>query len=616
MRGSGAFRAAVSPGGVLAGPWVRDALWRQARTVPSLDLRFADNKSLTDAVTGQSLVTFTRASNATYIDSAGTLQTAVTNLCLQSQDFSTTWTNFNSTESVNTTAAPDGTVTADTLIPNNGATDGLIRQDFSGSTFTDNASISFSIFVKAAGLTNFNIQFYNKANTFHVTQTVNASTGALTGSGTLTTTSVTAVGDGWFRVGVTGMAAGSGANTPSLRFFVTSTGNGTAGIYIWGAQLEQSSTVGEYIPTTSATNSAPRFDHNPATGESLGLLVEEQRTNLVTYSEQLNDVIWGPVAGTVTANAETSPANTLTADKLIATNGGPQGQLAQGVTITSGATVTGSVYAKAGGFDRVELVLLASNNTTPYGRSTFNPNTGVITTAAFTSNGGTNASSAVQVLTNGWYRFSVTVTYPAVTSAGVRFAVFNSDSANGDGVKGVFLWGAQLEAGAFPTSYIPTTTAAATRSADVASITGANFSSWYNQTQGSTYWEGTPSATTETAYFGFQDSTTNNVIRISRQFNQARTIVNASAVTQADIYSGNFITLGSNNKIAVATAANNFGQSLNGGTVITSGSGSMPTVDRATIGAGAFINQINGTIKRLTYWPQRLPNSTLQAITQ
>ncbi len=76
MRGSGAFRAAVSPGGVLAGPWVRDELWRRARTVPSLDLRFAERKSLTDAVSNQSLVTFTRASSATYIDSAGTLQTA------------------------------------------------------------------------------------------------------------------------------------------------------------------------------------------------------------------------------------------------------------------------------------------------------------------------------------------------------------------------------------------------------------------------------------------------------------------------------------------------------------------------------------------------------------
>ena len=80
MRALGASRTSLVPGGVLAGPWVRNDLWRRARAVPSLDLRFADNKSLTDAVTGASLVTFTRASSGTYTDSAGVLQTAATDV--------------------------------------------------------------------------------------------------------------------------------------------------------------------------------------------------------------------------------------------------------------------------------------------------------------------------------------------------------------------------------------------------------------------------------------------------------------------------------------------------------------------------------------------------------
>jgi hypothetical protein len=79
MRGSGALRTGVTPGGALAGPWVQNPLWTAARAVPSLDLRFADNKSLIDAVTGASLVTFTRASSGTFVDSAGTLQTAAVN---------------------------------------------------------------------------------------------------------------------------------------------------------------------------------------------------------------------------------------------------------------------------------------------------------------------------------------------------------------------------------------------------------------------------------------------------------------------------------------------------------------------------------------------------------
>ena len=175
----------------------------------------------------------------------------------------------------------------------------------------------------------------------------------------------------------------------------------------------------------------------------------------------------------------------------------------------------------------------------------------------------------------------------------------------------VYLWGRVIEAGAFPTSYIPTTTATATRAADVASIAGSNFSSWYNQTEGTLYWEGDPFASSETGYFGVQDAGGTNFVRLSRAFNQARTVVTVSSVNQADL----FITLGANNKFATAIKANNFALALAGGTVATDTSGTMPTVDRATIGGGAFLGQLNGTIRRLTYWPQRLSNATLQALT-
>jgi hypothetical protein len=351
------------------------------------------------------------------------------------------------------------------------------------------------------------------------------------------------------------------------------------------------------------------------------LLVEEQRTNLLLRSEEFDNVLWGPVVGTVTANAETSPAGTLTADKLIAANGGPAGQLAQGTTITSGATVTASVYAKAGGFDRLELVLLASNNTTPYSRSTFNPNTGVITTAAFTSNGGTNASSAVQALSNGWYRFSVTVTYPAVTSAGMRLVVSNSDAANGDGVKGVFLWGAQLEAGAFPTSYIPTTTAAVTRSADVISITGSAFSSWYRQDEGTVYVEHfanqIPSAV---QVFGINNGTATDR-SFSPYINGRNYIFDivTSGVSQASIATQvNSIPLLATSKGAFAASNSGASVSANGLTAVTDSSVTLPTTSTEMqigryVPAGAFLCS---TIRRLTYWPQRLPDSTLQNITQ
>jgi hypothetical protein len=132
-----AQRALTVPG------WAKDALWRRAQAVPSLDLRFADNKSLTDAVTGASLVTFTRASSGTFVDSAGVLQIAATdvprfdhnpttgeslgllveeartNLCLHSEDISNAaWVPNGGTVTTNTTAAPNGQTTADTFTVN------------------------------------------------------------------------------------------------------------------------------------------------------------------------------------------------------------------------------------------------------------------------------------------------------------------------------------------------------------------------------------------------------------------------------------------------------------------------------------------------------------------
>ena len=80
MRGSSALRTSVAPGGALAGPWARNPLWTRARAVPSLDLCFADTKSLVCATTGQNLVSHTRASSGTFVGSSGVLRSATTNL--------------------------------------------------------------------------------------------------------------------------------------------------------------------------------------------------------------------------------------------------------------------------------------------------------------------------------------------------------------------------------------------------------------------------------------------------------------------------------------------------------------------------------------------------------
>jgi hypothetical protein len=192
----------------------------------------------------------------------------------------------------------------------------------------------------------------------------------------------------------------------------------------------------------------------------------------------------------------------------------------------------------------------------------------------------------------------------------------------GAGDEAIYTWGAQLEAGAFATSYIPTTTAAATRNADVANITGTNFSSWYRQDEGTVFaeWKCDPSTGSHwpnPAYF--DDGTNNNYIGLQYRLPGAKTIrlnVVSGGVSSVSTTT-NAYTPGQSGKTAAAFKANDFGVVLAGSTVATSATGSMPLVTTARIGFETVSSSyFNGTIKRITFWPQRLANSTLQAITQ
>lgn len=238
---------------------------------PTLNLNFAQSKILDPRIT------FTRTSTATRTNELGLVEVVPTNaprfdhryengvvkslgllveesrqnFLLRSEDFTTTWTNFNSTDASNTAIAPNGTTTADTLISNVGVTDGLLRQDVSG--LADNTTYTLSVFLKTAGLVSVSLQFYNKANTFHGSKTLNLSTGILSGSDFVGTSSVVSYGNGWYRLILTNLGSGTGATTPNVRIISLSTGDGTSGIYIWGAQLEAGSFATSYIPTGAST---------------------------------------------------------------------------------------------------------------------------------------------------------------------------------------------------------------------------------------------------------------------------------------------------------------------------------------------------------------------------
>jgi hypothetical protein len=386
-------------------------------------------------------------------------------------------------------------------------------------------------------------------------------------------------------------------------------GDITKGVFAWGAQLEQSSTAGEYIPTTSAINSAPRFDHNPTTGESLGLLVEEQRTNLVVRSEEFDNAFWGKNASNVSVNTIASPNGATTADSFLESATTDFHSIYAAPAMLANTGYVFSIYAKANGRDWLVMNIF-TGAASP--RTWFNVATGTVGTV------GSGAVASISAAGNGWYRCSIAVT--TASSGGPNIAIWTATADNnffhaGDITKGFFIWGAQLEAGAFPTSYIPTTSATVTRAADVASITGTAFSSWYNQTEGTVFADVT--ARPDGLVCNFDDGSFNN--------RKPQIAIGAGAACDvAYVAAGSVVasfsqasTSNQRNLIATAYATDNYGFTANGATPAQDSLGAIPSTV-TTLRFGRFHNgslPLYGTIKRLTYYPVRLPNATLQAIT-
>jgi len=190
---------------------------------------------------------------------------------------------------------------------------------------------------------------------------------------------------------------------------------------------------------TAVTN-APRFDHNPATGESLGLLVEEARTNVWLYSEQFDQWFNGTTL-TVTANAGTSPNGTTTANKIIPSVVSGNHYVTNFATRGSG-TFTFSVYAKANGYPR--LGLRVYDGTAYQIKVTFDLSAGTVVLLE-------SGTASITPVGNGWYRCSGTGTSASGNMGAVAGWVIESlpttttvqQSFAGDGTSGALLWGAQ-----------------------------------------------------------------------------------------------------------------------------------------------------------------------------
>lgn len=358
----------------------------------------------------------------------------------------------------------------------------------------------------------------------------------------------------------------------------------------------------------------PRFDFDPITLVCKGLLIEEARTNLNIRSEDFNSTDYSWAGATVSFDQIAAPDGTTTADILIENSATSTHRISQTIA-TAPAAVAHSVFVKNAG--RRYFQLFTGNNTTSF--VTFDLQTGTVTRV-----GSSIVSSSIQNYGNGWYR--CTAVYSANSTlfyyglANSSTAAFNPSYA-GDGSSGVYLWGAQVEAGAFATSYIPTTTTALTRNADVATMTGTNFSSWYNQTAGSFEMQVLKSVGVSGRVFvvdtgGSGGLTANGYGVDILSGNTFRSEGFASSSNQWT-FTLTF-TLGSVQQVCLGYVSNNIGYATNGGVISTDTSANIPTVSGMSIGCWRTTqpDQINGWVQKLNYWPQRLTNAELQAFSK
>jgi hypothetical protein len=381
----------------------------------------------------------------------------------------------------------------------------------------------------------------------------------------------------------------------------------------------------------SAGTNVARFDHDPVTLGCKGLLIEESRTNVALYSGAIvNNIGWQgnatpSVSGTgPDGNSSYQISEIATTGVQSIANTGGTGAL-QATSVVTGTTYTGSIFVKkvAGSVDWVQITFGGSGfGTVPY--ANFNIGNGTVGNSAGLASG---TSPRIENYGNGWYRLSISVaaSVTIVTNNVILAFIQNTNgttrlpSYSGSASNSVLASLCQFETGAFPTSYIPTTTASVIRSADVCSISGSAFSGMYNQPEGTLVTSSTRVSTNTNAFVGhYSDNSFSNGFDVryntSTQVGVLMNVANSNQLTGMQVT----ITAGSVAKQAFSYKLNDCGYSVNGAATITDTSALIPTATRMAIGNAAVLSAavyLNGTISSMRYYKKRLSNSKLQTLT-
>jgi len=365
--------------------------------------------------------------------------------------------------------------------------------------------------------------------------------------------------------------------------------------------------VNEYGVFEMVAANTPRFDFDPVDLALRGLLVEESRANLIANSSALDAWEFGGTA-TVAANSTTGPDGALTADTVTLPN---TSAIVRSSTfsVAAGALHAFTVFAKPGSgnfnmqFRNVggTQIAIASVNTT----------TGTMTA-------GTVTSAAINSMykTPGPLGYDRYVLIASLVNAETNAARVGLSGVSGGGSP--ILWGVMVEAGPFETSYFPTASAAATRPAD--DIAHASLSPWFSAGEGTLFVEAYPAGQLAVAA-PYAWEVRNSSAGSSRLgLFQQPTGALSGAVLTAGVSSASFVVAATGNprKWAMAYRPDDFAFCVNGGSVVTDTSGELPVgLNAGKVGSSASLSgrYWNGHIRRIRFFPRRLTNEQLQALT-
>ncbi len=390
-------------------------------------------------------------------------------------------------------------------------------------------------------------------------------------------------------------------------------------------------TTGTYTDENGVLKTAPigvpRFTHVPSTGESLGLLIEETRTNLRTNSEDIT--VWGnKVGATASGNTAYAPNGTLTADSLVEnTDTRTWRWIEWSQSATSGTAYSVSCFVKTTGTMNFGVIYFFPDNSVFNGAvTTFNLITGTVA-----SLGASTYSATITPYPNGWYRITATQN-AAATSTGF-FAVGFSESADiqtaRTGTAGNtigYVWGFQLEAATHATSYIPTTAGSTvTRTGDYATVLA---NPWFNNYYGTFIYEGVSPVYNNSNSWYWCMGSNDNRYGMFHNFGNDTFYPAYTIRTSAGTFTPT-TTLSLNTKFKTGFAYNRLTSNqvahLNGTLVSESTSAQGPNYEGGSpvVYLGRFLEEstslvypIDSTIAKFAYYPQRLTNSQLQALTR